>query len=100
MNALRIINQLKADHITISLADNGKLDISGNKEKIGKLLPFIRDHKSEIVLHLEQHRPTEIDSILYPCPLCNGDLLSPGLDGCFHRSTLSDAFETMEKNFD
>lgn len=100
MNALRIINQLKADHITIALADNGNLDISGNKEKIGKLLPFIRDHKSEIVLHLEQHRPPEIKTTLHPCPLCGGKLLSPGLDGCFHRSTLSDDFEAMEKNFD
>lgn len=49
MNALEIINQLKAEHITIALSDNGKLDISGNKEKIGKILPFIRDHKAEIV---------------------------------------------------
>lgn len=49
MNALEIINQLKADHITIALSDNGKLDISGNKEKLGKILPFIRDHKAEII---------------------------------------------------
>ena len=57
MNALEIINQLKADHITIALSDNGNLDILGNKEKIRKILPFIRDHKAEIVLQLEQQIP-------------------------------------------
>lgn len=32
---------------------------------------------------------------LHPCPLCGGNLLSPGLDGCFHRSTLSDEPEPL-----
>ncbi|MBV5341768.1 MAG: hypothetical protein J0665_19815 [Deltaproteobacteria bacterium] len=49
MNAVEIMNQLKADNIILEVSNNGRLDISGNKKKIGKILPFIRDHKAEII---------------------------------------------------
>ena len=52
MTAREILDHIEAENVKLVLLGNDKIDVSGDKAKVGKLLPFIRDHKTEIVNYL------------------------------------------------
>ena len=52
MTAREILDHIEAENVKLVLLENDKIDVSGDKAKVGKLLPFIRDHKAEIVNYL------------------------------------------------
>ena len=66
MNAHEILYHIKAENVRLVLLENDKIDVSGDKIKVGKLLPFIRDHKTEIVNILSGESETKIKKSMSP----------------------------------
>ena len=101
MNAHEILDHIKAENVRIVLLKNDKIDVSGDKVKVAKLLPFIREHKTEIINFLSgevvapinQHEPISC----FSCSNFDGKGSSwPGM--CLYFETIGQ--QAKEINFD
>lgn len=72
MTAREILDHIEAENVRLVLLENDKIDVSGDKVKVGKLLPFIRDHKNEIVNYLRGDGPEWITPAMYMSPATRG----------------------------
>lgn len=72
MTAREILDHIEAENIKLVLLGNDKIDVSGDKVKVGKLLPFIRDHKNEIVNYLRGDGPEWITPAMCMSPATRG----------------------------
>lgn len=57
MNTAEVIERLESEGISLTLTPSGGLDVSGNKEAVGRVLSFLRNHKAEIVDLLARMTP-------------------------------------------
>ncbi len=82
MNTAEIIERLESEGVSLALTPSGGLDVSGDKEAVGRVLPFLRNHKAEIVdllakmIPANQNPTTEKVDWLHPCPICSGHLFT------------------------
>lgn len=49
MNTAEVIERVESEGVSLTLTPSGGLDVSGDKEAVGRVLPFLRNHKAEIV---------------------------------------------------
>lgn len=82
MNTAEVIERLESEGVNLTLTSSGGLDISGDKEAVERMLPFLRNHKAEIVdllargsLANQKPTPEKVDW-LHPCPICFGHLFT------------------------
>lgn len=54
MNTAEIIEQLESEGVSLVLTPSGGLDVSGDREVIGRVLPLLRNNKPEIMDHLNK----------------------------------------------
>lgn len=87
MNTAEVIERLESDGISLTLTPSGGLDVSGNKEAVGRVLSFLRNHKAEIVDLLARMTPAnqkpapEKVNWLKPCSICSGHLFTKSDQG-------------------
>lgn len=80
MNTAEVIERLESEGVSLVLTPSGGLDVSGNKEAVGRVLPFLRNHKAEIVELLDRIAPTIQENVpgLVWCQDHLGELLAAG----------------------
>ena len=57
MNPAEVIARLESKGVSLTLTHSGGLDVSGDKEAVMRVLPFLRDHKAAIVNLLAMNNP-------------------------------------------
>lgn len=52
MNHLTIIKQMQGDGLSLTLTDEGQIDVAGEAATVDRWLPHIREHKTSIIIAL------------------------------------------------
>lgn len=63
MNTAEVIERLELEGVSLTLTPSGGLDVFGDKEALGRVLPFLRNHKAEIVDLLTRMKPAQVQAI-------------------------------------